>query len=69
MLLKDKETGNLVEVMNIQSLIDPLESEIVIQGQAGEEEQDPEPNQKKNLVFPSGENLPLCWLEVNYKDV
>jgi len=68
MLLKDKKTGNLVEVMDIQSLIDPNDSEIEIQIQAGEEEQDPEPMGKKNLSFPSGEDLPICWLDVNYKN-
>lgn len=68
MLLQNKITGSLVEVMDIQSLIDPIKSEIVIQGQAGEEEQDPEPNQKKDLIFPSGEELPRCWLDANYRD-
>lgn len=66
-MLQDKETGNLVEVMDVQSLIDPSNSEIVIQVQAGEEEQDPEPLQKKNLSFPSGEDLPRCWLDANYR--
>ncbi|WP_239651867.1 acetyltransferase [Neosynechococcus sphagnicola] len=53
--------------MDVQSLIDPSNSEIVIQVQAGEEEQDPEPLQKKNLSFPSGEDLPRCWLDANYR--
>ena len=69
MLLQDKKTGNLVEVMDFQSLIDPNNSEIVIQIQAGEEEQDPEPMGKNNLIFPSGEDLPICWLDVNYKNL
>ena len=43
MLLQEKETGNLVKVMDFQSLINPNESEIIIQIQAGQEEQDPEP--------------------------
>lgn len=68
MLLQDKKTGNLVEVIDFQSLIDPNNSEIVIQMQAGEEEQDPESLQKRNLSFPSGEDLPVCWLDANYKD-
>ncbi len=68
MLLQDKRTGNLVEVMDIQLLIDPNESEIVVQVQAGEEEQDPAPNKKNNLIFPSGEVLPRCWLDANYRD-
>lgn len=68
MLLQEKETGALVEVMDFQSLINPMREEITIRVQAGEEEQDPEPKQKNELVFPSGENLPRCWLDVNYKD-
>ena len=68
MLLQEKETGNLVEVMDFQSLINPNESEIIIQIQAGQEEQDPESLQKKNLSFPSGEDLPICWVDANYRN-
>lgn len=68
MLLQDKKTGNLVAIMDVQSLIDPSQMEIAIQVQAGQEEQEPEQNQKNNLIFPSGENLPRCWLDANYKD-
>lgn len=67
MLLQDKTTGNLVKVMDIQSLINPADEEIVIRVQAGEEEQEPEPNQKKDLIFPSGEELPRCWLDADYR--
>ena len=35
--------------------------------QAGEEEQPAESLKKSDLVFPSGENLPQCWLDSNYK--
>jgi len=67
MLLQNKRTGSLVEIMDIQLLLDPNESEIVIQSQSGEEEQDPELNQKNDLIFPSGEELPRCWLDANYR--
>jgi hypothetical protein len=67
MLLQDKQTGTLVEVMDIQALINPVDSEIVVRGQAGQEEQDPESKQKKNLSFPSGEDLPRCWLDAEYR--
>lgn len=66
MLLQEKKTGNLVEVMDFQSLINPMKNEITIRLQAGEEEQDPEPKLKDKLVFPSGEDLPRCWLDANY---
>ncbi len=67
MLLQDKETGNLVEINNVLELIDPNQQEIVIQSQAGEEEQDPEPCQKSKLLFPSGESLPRCWTDADYR--
>jgi hypothetical protein len=69
MLLQDKKTGNLVKVKDLQLLTDPNNSEIEIQIQAGEEEQDPELMRKNNLNFPSGEDLPICWLDVNYKNL
>lgn len=67
MLLQSKETGTLVEVMDIQSLINPINGEIVVRVQNGEEEQDPEALQKENLIFPSGEDLPRCWLDADYQ--
>lgn len=68
MLLQNKATSTLVEVMDIQSLINPMENGIFIRMQSGEEEQDPEINQKENLIFPSGEELPRCWLDSNFRD-
>jgi len=40
----------------------------VVEGRlhAGEEIQDPASIAKNELVFPSGEALPLCWLEPDY---
>ncbi len=67
MLLQDKETGNLVEINNVLELIDPTKQEIVIQSQSGQEEQDPEPYQKSKLLFPSGEGLPRCWTDADYR--
>jgi hypothetical protein len=39
----------------------------MIRVQAGEEEQDPEPIEKQNLIFPSGESLPRCWIDADYQ--
>jgi hypothetical protein len=66
MFLKDKESGNLVEILDMQALIDPNKSSISGQTQAGQEEQNPEDFDKENLKFPSGEALPRCWMDVNY---
>ena len=67
MLLKDKQTGTLVKILEPDVLIDPLQAEVLSQQQAGEEEQDPTPFPKTQLVFPSNEALPQCWLDVNYR--
>lgn len=68
MLLQEKETGNLLEVLDIQLLIDPTEEAVPAKDQAGQEEQDPEKFAKANLVFPSGEALPRCWMDANYRN-
>ncbi len=67
MLLKNKQDGSLVEVLDPQALIDPMKSKIMGKIQSGQEEQDPEEFTKDNLIFPSDENLPKCWLDVNYQ--
>lgn len=68
MLLKSKKDDGLVEVSKIEELIDPFKDQITGQTQAGQNEQPPEPFEKKDLVFPSGESLPQCWLDSNYKN-
>jgi len=35
--------------------------------QNGEEEQEPEAFDKNALLFPSGEALPKCWFDSDYK--
>lgn len=67
MLLKDKQNGTLVEVLDITTLINPIVEEISGSVQNGEEEQPPEDIAKAELIFPSGESLPRCWLDVNYQ--
>jgi hypothetical protein len=67
MLLKKKEDGALVEVINFEDLIDPSKAAIAVRDQSGQEEQDPEEFEKNALVFPSDELLPRCWLEADYQ--
>ena len=67
MLLKNKQTDGLIEISKLEELIDPAQDKVIGQIQAGQNEQPPEPFNKKDLVFPSGENLPLCWLDIDYK--
>lgn len=68
MFLQDKQTGQLVEIRDLQELISPLKPTVLGQFQAGEEEQDPAPFEKEKLVFPSGESLPRCWLDKDYRN-
>ena len=67
MLLKSKEEDALIEINEVDELINPLTEEVKGQVQAGQNEQPPETFKKSDLVFPSGEDLPQCWLDSNYK--
>jgi hypothetical protein len=67
MLLKTKKDDELIEISEVTELIDPFKDKISGQIQEGQNEQPPELFNKEDLVFPSGENLPLCWLDSNYK--
>ncbi|HEY9300293.1 MAG TPA: acetyltransferase [Phormidium sp.] len=66
MFLKSKQTGSLIQIHDTQSLINPNEQEISGQDQEGQEEQNTTTYSKQELVFPSGESLPRCWLDANY---
>jgi hypothetical protein len=68
MFLKDKTNGELVEILTLRELFDPFQGEVVGRYQQGEEEQDPEKLKKAELLFPSGEILPKCWVDPHYKD-
>ncbi|MBW4558654.1 MAG: acetyltransferase [Trichormus sp. ATA11-4-KO1] len=67
MLLQLKDTGDIVKILDIQELIDPNNHIVHAQDQVGEEEQEPDAFHKENLIFPSGETLPRCWLDANYR--
>ncbi|MBD2437835.1 acetyltransferase [Nostoc sp. FACHB-110] len=68
MLLQVKDTSDLVKINNIQELIDPNIDTVNAQDQQGQEEQQPESFKKANLVFPSGESLPRCWVDAEYRN-
>lgn len=67
MFLKDKETDTLVEILSLEDLFDPNKNAISGQTQAGQEEQNPASFEKNSLKFPSGEELPRCWMDANYQ--
>lgn len=66
MFLKSKQTGTLIQINDTESLINPNQQQIKGKDQAGQEEQDTTTYSKQELVFPSGESLPRCWLDANY---
>jgi hypothetical protein len=68
MFLMHKPTGVLVEVLTLPNLFDPCSIEITGISHAGEELQDPTLYPKSDLQFPSGEALPICWLNAHYRD-
>lgn len=68
MLLKHKPSGDLIEVLTSDALYNPCRDSITGTIQAGEEEQDPELFSKSELIFPSGESLPTCWLDAHYRE-
>jgi hypothetical protein len=67
MFLQHKRSGDLIEVLTLQELYNPCQHEIVGRMHAGEEMQDPESFEKSDMVFPSGEALPRCWLDPHYR--
>ncbi len=68
MYLKLKKDGHLVEVLGLNDLVNPTHKNVVGRLHFGEEMQDPEKFPKAELQFPSGEELPRCWLDVHYRD-
>ncbi|WCE30740.1 acetyltransferase [Vibrio sp. SCSIO 43137] len=67
MFLKERKSGDLVDIVEMKDLTDLFTDSVVGRYQAGEEQQDPEPFKKSDLVFMSGEELPRCWTDPGYR--
>lgn len=67
MYLRHTGSGDLVEVADVSALFDPCLGEIHGRIHAGEELQDLVTFAKAELVFPSGEGLPRCWMDRAYR--
>jgi hypothetical protein len=67
MFLKQRDSNDLVEVTRLDDLFDPCIDRVSGRFHAGEEMQEEETFAKSTLVFPSGEVLPACWRDPNYK--
>ena len=68
MFVKDKTNGELVEILTLREFFDPFQGEVSGRYQQGEEVQDPDKLKKADLLFPSGEVLPKCWIDPHYRD-
>lgn len=68
MLLKEKSSGHMVEVLSLVDLINLNHDEVLGRSQEGEEVQDPVMYMKSSLIFLSGEELPRCWTDPHYRD-
>lgn len=68
MLLKQCSTGHMVAVSDLQHLFSVYHRDVLARDQVGEEEQDPEKIAKTDLVFLSGEALPRCWTDPDYRE-
>ena len=67
MFLQNKVSATTVEVKDLEALFNPLRNEIEGRIQEGEEEQDPQSFAKQDLAFASGEELPRCWIDPDYR--
>ncbi len=68
MLLREKETGHFVEVLDITSLTNPFCQTLSGRLHWGEDVADAETYDKDALCFASGEPLPECWVNDHYRD-
>lgn len=68
MLMRDKETGDLIQIIDLEQLASPFDEKVAGRNQAGQEEQDTKKFPKADLTFPSGEPLPRCWTDSEYKN-
>ncbi|ALP54179.1 acetyltransferase [Candidatus Tenderia electrophaga] len=67
MYLKEKKSGDLVEVLDLQLLVNPNEDAVKGRFHAGEEMGDARSFAKAELCFPSNEALPECWVNPEYR--
>ncbi len=68
MLLRQRKSGHMIEVMNDLELINLNQDEVTGCFQEGEDLQEPDTFKKSELVFLSGEALPKCWVDPHYRD-
>jgi len=68
MLLKEKDSKHLIEVLQPDELFDPMRSEFTGRYNFGEEMPETQMFLKDSVCFQSGEPLPRCWMDIHYRD-
>jgi hypothetical protein len=68
MYLKHIPSGDLVEIIDLPDVINPTSPTIRGRSYIDETIQRPENFLKTELAFPSGEPLPLCWVDSRYNE-
>ena len=68
MFLKHVPTNDLVEVIDLTDVINPHTPTILARSHEGEVIQRPQNFLKSELAFPSGESLPVCWIDNCYQE-
>lgn len=68
MFLKHVPTDDLVEVIDLADVINPHSATILARSHSGDVIQRPVHYPKTELAFPSGESLPVCWVDSEYQE-
>ncbi len=64
--IKHDDDSSLIEVLDLKQLFDPFTPSVEARLHGGEELQEPQLYIKTELLFPSGESLPECWINPHY---
>ncbi|MFT5807454.1 MAG: hypothetical protein ACI9LG_001747 [Moritella dasanensis] len=67
MFFKHRNNNDMIEVIGQDDLTNLFHETVLGRYQVGEEQQDPESFKKSDLLFLSGEELPLCWTDPHYR--
>ncbi|WP_038247986.1 hypothetical protein [Ghiorsea bivora] len=67
MYVRNLKSGDLAQIDKLAELTDPTAKSVTLHYFSGEEVGEPELVEKNELVFPSGEKLPKCWLDPHYR--
>lgn len=67
MFFKHRDNNDMIEVIGQDDLTNLFHDTVIGRYQVGEEQQDPESFNKSDLLFLSGEELPRCWTDPNYR--